>query len=307
MKKLISAVLLFALFNLAACAKTFDDASTTTAPVVGTTITFSNKTSTSFTVTWGAATDDTTAAAALQYKMVYSASNNITTVAEALANGTVKLDWTANILTTNMTGLTAVTPYYVAVLVKDGDGNMALDKSSTTTLCSGKIMFLANVANGNFGGSVGADSICNANKPTGFASSTFKAMLGDGSVRAACYAGGNDNCSASVVGRAGWVFTPSEKLCTSDYATLIGTTNANSLLQVSNPNTLSSVTTTTFTGFNIAWGNSTSNNCSNWSSTAGSPVTGTASGIEGGSTHTFIANGGSATCNSAGTIYCVEQ
>jgi hypothetical protein len=296
---------LFLIVSIEACSKKPEEL-LTILPSLGSTISFSSKTATSVVVTWGAAADDITAAADLQYKLVYSTNNNITTAADAQANGTVKLDWTANTLTSNLTGLTSSTLYYFAVLVKDGDGNIAIDTNSTTTLCTGKVMFLANVSNGNLGGSAGADTICNNNKPTGFSSSTFKAMLGDSTTRAACWSTGNDNCSSSSTGRAGWVLPASQNICTSDYSIRIGTTTSSSLLVVSTANTLSSSSTTTFTGFNIAWGNSTASNCTNWTSTSSTATAGSANGVVG-TGSTFIAASASASCGSAGTIYCVEQ
>lgn len=270
-------------------------------PVVGTSILISGKTATAMTISWGAASDDSTASANLQYKVITSLNNDISTVADAEANGALQMDWTTNTLTKSISSLTMSTTYYIAVLVKDTDGNKAIDQTSTITLCSGKIMFLANVANGNIGGSVGADAVCNGNKPSGFAGSTFRAMLADGTTRAACYTSGNDNCNSSAVGRAGWVFTASEVLCTADYVKHIGTTNSNALLDTVNVGSLSTTATTTFTGFNIAWGNSTSNNCTNYSTTGGANSTG-GSAANGG-----LISGVSISCASAATIYCVEQ
>lgn len=270
-------------------------------PVVGTSILISGKTATAMTITWGAASDDSTESANLQYKVVTSLNNDISTVADAEANGTLQMDWTANTLTKTISSLTMSTTYYITVLVKDADGNKAIDQTSTITLCSGKIMFLANVSNGNIGGSAGADGICNSNKPAGFGGSTFRAMLADGTTRAACYVTGNDSCYSSVVGRASWVFTANEVLCTADYTKHIGTTDSYALLTTVNVGSLSTTATTTFTGFNIAWGNSTSNNCTNYSTTGGANSTG-GSAANGG-----LISGVSISCASAATIYCVEQ
>lgn len=304
MKMLSGLALMILLVTTSACKKADEGVSpgsNPADPVIGTSIVVSGKTATAMTLSWGAATDDSTDPASLQYKVVTSLSNNISTVADAEANGTLQMDWTTNTLTKNLTSLTMSTTYYISVLVKDADGNKAIDQTSTMTLCSGKIMFLANVSNGNIGGSSGADTVCNSNKPSGFSGSTFRAMLADGSTRAACYVSGNDSCYSSSVGRASWVFTANEVLCTSNYAKHIGTTDSNALLMTVNAGSLSTTATTTFTGFNIAWGNSTSNNCTNYSTTGGANSTG-GSAANGG-----LISGVSISCASAATIYCVEQ
>lgn len=271
-------------------------------PTFSTPVTFSSKTSTSFTISW-VGTDNSTAAADLSYKVVYSGTNNITTAIDAEASGVVLMNWSTNILTANMTSLAQSTNYYVSVLAKDSEGNIGISAGSTNTLCSGKIMFLVNVPNGNFGGASGADTICNGNKPAGFAAATFKAMLTDISTRRACYVLGNDNCSGMVTGRLDWPLPASASICTTDYSARIGTTTSSALLNA-NGNTLSTVGTTTYTGFNVAWGSSATN-CSNFASTGGTGIVGSANGVTGG-TNTFIASS-IPSCATAGTIYCVQQ
>lgn len=91
-------------------------------PVVGTGLDFTGSTGSILEVSWGTASDDTTATAALEYKVVYSTSNNISTLADAAANGTVGQDWTANIDSATLGGLSFATTYYVTVLVRDAAG-----------------------------------------------------------------------------------------------------------------------------------------------------------------------------------------
>lgn len=81
---------------------------------------------TGFTVGWTVASDDFTNAADLEYKVVYSTSNNLNSVTEAEANGTVVADWTRNFATAVVTGLTPKKNYYVNVLVRDQGGNKAV-------------------------------------------------------------------------------------------------------------------------------------------------------------------------------------
>lgn len=277
-----------------------------TSPIFGTAVTFSAQTSNSMTISW-AATDDETPSADISYKVVYSLSDNISTLADAEANGTILQDWTINSLTANMTTLTAVTTYYVSVLARDMDSNTRISSGSSSTLCGGKIMFLATVPNGSFGGASSADTACNAQKPTGFSSSTFKAMLSDGTSRRACYSSGNDNCSMiGTAGRVNWVLGASQSYCTTDYTVQIGTTDTNAFLIVPYENTLASSTTAVYTGLNSFWGSSASN-CGGFASVSGTGILGSANGTENGSTqHTFISNG-TGGCAGVGSIYCVEQ
>lgn len=74
--------------------------------------------------------------ASLQYKVVRSLSNNISSVAAAESNGTVVQDWTTDIATVNVTSLTASTTYYFNVLVKDGVENKGIygGKSEVTLM-----------------------------------------------------------------------------------------------------------------------------------------------------------------------------
>jgi hypothetical protein len=109
-----------------------------TAPTTGTGVSFADTTSTGTTVNWGAASDNVTAAANLSYKVVQASSSAaIGTVSEADA-ATVTMAWTANTLTTTVTGLSSSTTYYFAVLVKDAAGNENLyTPASVTTTASG--------------------------------------------------------------------------------------------------------------------------------------------------------------------------
>jgi hypothetical protein len=275
-------------------------------PTFETPVTFSAQTSNAMTLNW-VAKDDLSKDEDLSYKVVYSLIDNISTEADADANGTVLQDWALNVLTANMTALDMVTTYYVTVLVRDEKSNTAVSTGSSATLCTGKAIFLATVPNGNLGAPSGADTICAGQKPAGFASANFKAMVVDIATRRACYVTGNDNCSSlGTTGRLNWVLGPSRTYCSSDYINRVGTTDANSYLNVPSPNSLSSTTVPVYTGLNAFWGTSTEN-CSAFSSTVSTSQLGTPNGIENGtSQHSFITNGSGA-CTVAGKIYCVEQ
>ncbi|MDP6638319.1 MAG: Ig-like domain-containing protein [SAR324 cluster bacterium] len=74
-------------------------------------------------ISWTAAIDDHTATASLEYKVVSTANNQnrISNVESALRNGTVQMDWTANV--SNHGYNTANT--FVTVLVRDKAGNIS--------------------------------------------------------------------------------------------------------------------------------------------------------------------------------------
>jgi hypothetical protein len=76
-------------------------------------------------LSWSAASDNLSAAAELQYKVVFSRKDDIGTAADAEANGTTALDWTAAACSCDVEGLSILTTYHVNVLVRDRAGNTA--------------------------------------------------------------------------------------------------------------------------------------------------------------------------------------
>ncbi len=131
------------------CAKGGDDAATggggttptpadTTAPTIGTAISFASVTDTTLTVNWGAATDGVTAQSSLQYRLVRATTSAaIDTIAEvdAISGGSLLQNYTANDITQNVTALLSGTTYFFAVVVRDAAGNKSLyaPVSQTTT------------------------------------------------------------------------------------------------------------------------------------------------------------------------------
>ena len=128
-------------------------------PTAGTSLNFTGSSGSIVVVNWAAASDDTTPTASLEYQVVYSTSNNITTLTDAEANGTVGQDWTANIGTATIGGLNFATTYYFQVLVRDGGGKKSVYISGTqTTAGSGSAALFCSggqVMTG-FGGRAGA-------------------------------------------------------------------------------------------------------------------------------------------------------
>jgi hypothetical protein len=166
------------------------------------------------------------------------------------------------------------------------------------TTCTGKLMFVTAVNNGNFGGALGADATCNGHKPSGYSGSNFKAYVADVGSRASCYVAGDDNCGSSTVGRLDWPLAANTTYC-SLTAETIGTTSSAALMNAIGY-VDSAHTYKYFTGFNGFYGISISNNCADFSTTGGAASTAgkTDGGFGGGQ---FLA------CNSAGYILCVEQ
>lgn len=98
------------------------------APVPGNlgVITTSNLSHFSMNLHWTAAVDGITVQSNLQYKVVYSLSNNVHHIFNAEVNGTVVLDWTTNVTSIFVTNLSGNTPYYFNVIVRDAAGNKAV-------------------------------------------------------------------------------------------------------------------------------------------------------------------------------------
>lgn len=126
-------------------------------------------------VSWTAATDDLSPQANLEYTLLYSTSNNISTVANAEAMGSpVALPWASNITTRTVTGLELEKTYYFNVLVKDAGLNKSAyaGQSASIPLTNFVVLYSSGLAShGNLGGRLGADDLCIANRPDGFSRS----------------------------------------------------------------------------------------------------------------------------------------
>lgn len=306
---------LFISYIITACKKSDGIApSVVTSPVMNSNVAVTNKTTNAFTIAWQAAVDDTTAQGNLMYKVVYSLSDNITNAGLAETNGLVAMNWTANVTTANLSALSNSTTYYIAILVKDADGNISLVNTNVITLCAGKRMFLATASDGAFGGKTGGDSLCNAQKPVGVGIS--KAMISDNNgvsasgmpnsnSRQACFG----NCRSSTLYIYDWVFAASQRYCTSDYTKKVGDASVTyPVLYTTEINTLSATPVLLYTGFNIQFAN-TSTNCNNWTSTVNSFVAGTTAGLFTATDSAFITGGASPfpSCTTPAAIVCVEQ
>lgn len=114
----------------------------TTPPTAGNsgTLATASVTASGLTLNWTKGTDDTSAQADLRYIVYYSTSNNISSAANAVANGTAANSYTYNINTLSIAGLSPSTTYYFNVVLKDQAGNTAAyTATSAATSASGDV------------------------------------------------------------------------------------------------------------------------------------------------------------------------
>ncbi|MCB9657694.1 MAG: fibronectin type III domain-containing protein [Sandaracinaceae bacterium] len=100
-------------------------------------LTADNPTSSTVDLSWTAATDDTTAATSLQYRVYFAEDGALDTVANVLANGVAANDWTDDLGSLTVTGLTLGTDYGFNVVVRDAAGNMAVYGGATSATTDG--------------------------------------------------------------------------------------------------------------------------------------------------------------------------
>jgi hypothetical protein len=169
-----------------------------TPPTPGAAISFSGVSTTGITVNWGAGTDDSTAPASLQYKLVRAATSaEIDTAAEAdaIVGADLLADWTTNLLTSAVTGLSAGDFHFYAVVIRDLGHNLAL--YSPVSRVAGRIFYSTNQNhNANLGGPTGADGLCASQRdPRAATDASPKAVLADGTTRHACTTA---NCTSAA-------------------------------------------------------------------------------------------------------------
>jgi hypothetical protein len=121
------------------------------------TITASLITSTTLRLCWNKGSDDVDTQSQLQYEVRKSASNNISSVANAEANGTIAQAYTTDISCADLTGLTPLATMYFNVIIKDTSANKAVYTTvSATTLCGAtKLSFTTQPTNVVLGATLG--------------------------------------------------------------------------------------------------------------------------------------------------------
>ena len=98
-----------------------------------------------FTLSWTAATDESTDTALLNYRVVKSSAlSNLDTVSEvaAISGADLIMDWSANIGSSVMTGFSGAATYYYRVAVKDSEGKISLYEPLLDSSRNGMIVFL---------------------------------------------------------------------------------------------------------------------------------------------------------------------
>ncbi len=159
-------------------------------------------------------------------------------------------------------------------------------------------IFLGPGTTGQRGGAAGMDSLCMTSslRQTG----TYKAFVTD-STRRAC---STANCSGGSSENLNWVLTPGRQYyrLANSVQTTVGTANASGIFDFPLSASLNTGTSPLWTGLNANWTNDTTNNCSNWNSTAGNGANG-----DGGSTSSAAINNGTTACSSTITYICVQQ
>lgn len=284
----------------------------------------------SLTLTWTKATDDQTAQSALQYQVFYaSGSTDITTVSNALANGTAvfgsngSLTWQTDINTAAISGLSTATAYHFTVLVRDTAGNMTAYTQLAQSTTSVIYMFSAGSHDGNLKGSTadartGADAICNA-----FRTLAYTSICSSGTTHAFI-----STTSSDYIGNFPTQYTSLPTMVpiidpfygyqiATNWSTLINfgpclsnnTTGSTCNTPGSTAQSLSSLLGAsgapwTGTTINSVGAFDSTNNCSNWTTTAGNgaygnPSYGATSGRK------FFQNGTTSCDSTSLDVYCV--
>lgn len=108
----------------------------TTPPSVSSgTLSFSKVQAVKLDISWGKASDNVSSQADLEYKIIMSSSNNIADVIGMETSGSGRvliMDWTKNVSTYTVTGLSVNNTYYFNIIVKDQAGNKSAYSSGSS-------------------------------------------------------------------------------------------------------------------------------------------------------------------------------
>ncbi len=272
-------------------------------PTPGANISFVGVNSQSILFTWGKATDANTPPSELQYKAVISTNlNDLDTIdaANALTGSNIVKTWTPNLSEVQAQSLSPSTTYYVAVLVRNNAGNIALYSPQSTTTFAGKQIFVSSIGrDGNMGGVFGADDMCTID-PDVPALGTYKAMIVDGVIRIACTTA--DCLTGGSSENINWVLTPDTVYVHTDN-TPIGTSNGNGIFTFPLSSSFGNSSVQTWTGMNADW--KTGNTCTTWTVSTFPPfgAAGFDTNTDSGAIYTADKK-----CNeNTGYLICVEQ
>ncbi|PJZ46557.1 DUF1554 domain-containing protein [Leptospira brenneri] len=203
----------------------------------------------------------------------------VTAVNDSLLNGT--RDFLIRVVPTSLDTSLKLQEQFISMKILDNEKHLFLN---------------ANTTKGNLGGISGADATCSSdpNCPLG---SQCKAMLvTDSGIRRATVTGNLGD------GQVDWVLKPFTSYYRSDNITLIGSTNAVSLLIFPLQAGIDSASVTTWTGMGSSW-DSQPDHCSNWgNSISGNGVVGDSI-----STSASVLSNLNVGCTSDLKFYCAEQ
>jgi hypothetical protein len=145
-------------------------------------ITISNITASTLIIHWARASDDITAQSDLEYRVYRSLSNNISSFATAVAQGTeLTSGWTVDSVNFYDNGLLNGTTYYYNVFVQDEENNISSYYTTSAHTTGGSVfLFPAGTSKGNLDGRSGADYLCQeafANNYPDLPVATIKAFI----------------------------------------------------------------------------------------------------------------------------------
>lgn len=186
------------------------------------------------------------------------------------------------------------------IIATNGGGSTSATISIAVTTVNRKI-FVTSAAYSpgvQFTSPVTADTLCNSDvgKPAG--GGTYKAMI-SGPTRIACLL---PNCPGGGSEHTSWVFLPNTSYFQTDGVTMIGTTNANALLQATFVNQ-ATAHSKYWTGLNNDWTNAAMN-CAGWSNTGSSTCGGQ---NPNNNVSNFTDIWGVVSCAAAQQLLCVQQ
>ena len=247
---------------------------------------------------WTKATDVETPQAELQYRVFYSLSGNIDTVANAEANGTeITSGWTTDISSITAFGLNPDTIYYFNVLVQNQSGlSVSYTMMSAITEPLPPIYLFSidpTTTTGNISGRIGADNLCQAKYTSDYTS------LGCTQVRGFISIDGTDQI-ADMPGNYGVpidvpILGPGGTPIANDWADLL---DGNILTTLQGAGVLAALSY--WTGSNADGTFYSSVHCSNYTSTLGSGRIGSATATG----STWLSSATTA-CVNIGPILCI--
>jgi len=193
-------------------------------------------------------------------------------------------------------------------LITNGSGIIAgANVTNVTIVCDEYHMFVtADMHDGNFGGVIGADAFCQAQRPLG-ANGTYKALITDGVSRIACV---NENCSSNgIAEHVDWVLAASTEYYRLDDTIEIGITDTVGLFFI-DPELLDNAPsddgTYVWTGLHTDW-TSAEDSCDSWNDATSDHTA--EFGEADLNFNNLIDVGGSDYCNddASDSLICVEQ